>query len=1757
MDDMRPTPVPGHPGAAPGGGSLKPVRSRMLAAGNTHSRKPVIRMEIRLDDGYRETIAPEWLHKVMAAVPVLPARVFDFPNWQLVREAQAPLPLATVVDLLALLLQRSMGWPVSFMAGAQVTPPQRPENPGEKRVVAVFETRQKSAGLLAGRLAVDLLGRLRNAADDEIRAIVEEGFRTFQRRTSSTTPHRFALWVASRAMLRGIPWTALPGQAFVRLGRGRQAELLRGLDTSLTPCIAAGFAKRKEIASGLLRAAGLPIARQRYARSLERALAGAHEIGYPVVVKPRDGNGGQGVSVNLKTDEEVARAFHLATAISPAVVIESLIRGPTFRLTVIGGRLFGVVERHPPRVQGDGESTVAQLIATENRNPERQPTYIASMKPIVLDENMLEMLAEQGLTPDSVPEAGRWVLLRNVPNPPYGDKTDVTDITHPSVRAMAERVAAVMGIHVLAIDFVTTDISRPYEETGGAICEVNTFPDLSVHLNIREGTPRDAADAVLDLIYPPGKRWGFPLIAVLREETEPDVESAIRAEWEGRGYKVGIASAIAGGGAPTAVTTQADFEERLRALDLDPEADLGIVVLSPRQLGDWGLGHEAVDLAVVPAGEAASTAARRARRALERVTGGRTLALDDPDLARRTFETLELGRKLRGAKALSRPAEAPRAAPEAPAAPPRTGAKAAEAALVPHSDRDVRRARSGRLRAGEPRLLEAGNVHARRPVIELPLVEGPEIVVTAATAQALAEILPPLSGRVPDFGGWRRVTTAAGPVPVAAVVEVLAVAMQRYAGWPVRFCSWQPDEDRDTAPGAAEPAGQPQGNPALAVFEIATPATGLATVKMALALASALLDNEGPEELQEKFLQFMHELRQETAQERPHVDGLEIAREATRRGIGWSVVEGSNFLRLGSGRFAQMVGGSETSMCLSLGIKLSASKRVTSGLLDAAGLPVPRQRLARTEEEALAAARAIGFPLVVKPASSHKGRAVSVGIMDEAGVLLAFGRTQAISPEAIVEAFIPGKEYRILVVGGRFAAATNRRPAHVRGNGSSTVRTLVERENARSERDRRLAGRATALVPIALDDEVDELLAKQGLTLDAVPENGRVVLLRRQSNHALGGDTLDATDAVHPEIRAMAERAATLLGIDVCGVDFITTDITRPPRETGGAICEINTRPGLKLHYGVSEGKPRNVAGNILDMLFPEGTPHRCPVVVLAGNSEENAALIRAAEKAAVQAGRMLGVLGAGEDGELALTTRRLKTMTAISWDNELDAVLVCASAADVAGQGLGLDRIDLAILPGAMDDPVLAAARKALARLSGNRVLQPDDPAARKRVLAALRLSAPAKAQPAKAEAPPASAVPASAGKRPEPASAAVPDAASAVPLPSEVLRPRAANATVLLVGDIGFGEPFLHLPRAAGLMRLLDEHGYGHSTARLGRLLSSADLVIGNLEAPLSSRPDSALRGRKKNLGWSDPERTVEALRQAGVHAVSVANNHALDCGVSGLGETLARLDAAGIASFGAGPDLAAADKPLIRRFVVGGQERSLVVFGGFEHRDRYESRYRWYARSGAPGVSRQSAERIGARIAFLRDHLPAPLFLAYPHWGEDYTGVSDAQRDEAARLVEAGVDLVVGHGSHAAQSVEMVDGRPVVFGLGNFVWNAPGRYGRFGAPPYSLAAALVFQGKRSGGGTALRLYPLMTDNTVTNFQSRPVTKDEFKEAVAVLTGGLDAPAKVRSDKAGACLEIRLEDRAAARPATMSAGLRQAGPAPLAGNPMLAGPR
>jgi cyanophycin synthetase len=985
------------------------------------------------------------------------------------------------------------------------------------------------------------------------------------------------------------------------------------------------------------------------------------------------------------------------------------------------------------------------------------------------------------------------------------------------------------------------------------------------------------------------------------------------------------------------------------------------------------------------------------------------------------------------------------------------------------------------------RIFEAGNVYARRPVIEMTLAATPMPELTAEEVAGLLASLPPLRDEVTDFAGYRRLTDKAS-VPASAVVEVLAVILQRYMNWPLRFSSWWPDRDGDAAQ---------------AVFEIGTRRAGLRAGRLAVQLLAAFLEDREAD-LQALFGDIIRSLVRSTGRETPPLDALNVARAASRRGIAWTPLPDSFYLRLGTGRHAHVLLGSETTTTSSIGRDLARRKSVTNTILSAAGLPVARQKVARRLQDAQAAAAEIGYPVVVKPSDGNMGKGVTIGITDADGLARAFGRAQIVSRDVVIEEVIAGEEHRLLVIDGRFVAAAGRRPAQVVGDGVSSVHDLVARENARPIRETLLPGRMAARLPIHLDEEAIRILAEQNRDEDSLPEKGEIVFLRRESNVSRGGDSTDQTDRVHPSVREVAERAAKVLGIDVCGVDFLSTDISRPWQETGGAICEVNTRPGLILHKVVSEGQGKDVSDDLLHMLYPKGARSSIPVVAILECAEAGA-LRSAIEVAAARAGRRLGAkIPASAKKAARKETRRLESVSALQWDESIDAAVVEVSARDVARRGLGLERVDLAILPPSVEDETTRRACAALSRAAGNRVVTIEDPDAMASALRVVGLRARRKSPPA-----------------------VMAEAKKAAPT-----RKPTGDFTAMLVGDIGFGESYMHHPRAGSLQQLLGTHGHIYSLQKLRGLLGSADMVVGNLEAPLSAIPDAALRGRKKYLCWSDAEQSVAALKEAGIHAVTLANNHALDGGAVGLMETLASLRAAKIPSFGAGPDAERAGRPLVKKFEIGGIEHSLVFFGAFEHRQRYENRYRWYARRDTAGVNELSAERIGATIENLRDRLPRPIFVAYPHWGVDYTDVNDAQRETAEALVAAGVNLIIGHGSHTAQAIEMIGRTPVVYGLGNFVWNTPGRFTKMEAKPYGLAAALRFRQGASGPEATLRLYPILTDNNLTSFQNRLLDEAEFAEVAPELTRTWHQTPRLGADAVASHFEIDVPLRPTGRP-------------------------
>ena len=327
-----------------------------------------------------------------------------------------------------------------------------------------------------------------------------------------------------------------------------------------------------------------------------------------------------------------------------------------------------------------------------------------------------------------------------------------------------------------------------------------------------------------------------------------------------------------------------------------------------------------------------------------------------------------------------------------------------------------------------------------------------------------------------------------------------------------------------------------------------------------------------------------------------------ILDEAARRDIPYIRLNDQSFVQLGQGRYQQRIRATMTSRTSALGVDIAGDKKLTTTLLASAGLPVPRSDMVRSADEATAAAARIGYPVVTKPLDGNHGRGVSLDLRSDEDVRRGFERAieQTRSGVVVVESFIQGNDYRVLVIDGHMVAVAQRVPAHVIGDGEHTVRELVDITNRDS---RRGIGHEKVLTRIKVDSAAEELVRRQGFDLDAVPPKETFVKLAATGNMSTGGISIDRTwEADHDNVE-IAEEAARVVGLDVAGIDFLTPDISQPVRETGGAIVEVNAAPGFRMHTHPTEGDPQYVAKAVIDMLFPQGTSARIPIVAVTGSN--------------------------------------------------------------------------------------------------------------------------------------------------------------------------------------------------------------------------------------------------------------------------------------------------------------------------------------------------------------------------------------------------------------------------------------------------------------------------------------------------------------------------------------------------------------------------
>lgn len=379
------------------------------------------------------------------------------------------------------------------------------------------------------------------------------------------------------------------------------------------------------------------------------------------------------------------------------------------------------------------------------------------------------------------------------------------------------------------------------------------------------------------------------------------------------------------------------------------------------------------------------------------------------------------------------------------------------------------------------------------------------------------------------------------------------------------------------------------------VFDYIEENTGIYAAEQAVEIAHALINGE--EYDINACIQRLKEIRERV---RLGPSTGSIVEEAVSRKIPWIRLGTNSLVQLGYGVNQQRFQATITGNTSSIAVDIACNKELTKRMLHDAAIPVPIGDLVTDEEQLDSVVRKIQYPVVIKPLDGNHGKGSSINVNDWEAAKVGLEHAQKYSNKVIVEKYITGYDFRVLVINNKMVAAARRVPAHVVGDGEMNLQQLIDKEN---QDPRRGYGHENVLTEIAVDKDTFELLEKLHYTLETVPQKGEVVYLKSTANLSTGGTSIDVTDMVHPENITMAERISKIIGLDVCGIDIMAENLTQPLKESGGAIIEVNAAPGFRMHLAPSEGLPRNVAAPVVDMLYPQGKPFTIPIIAVTGTN--------------------------------------------------------------------------------------------------------------------------------------------------------------------------------------------------------------------------------------------------------------------------------------------------------------------------------------------------------------------------------------------------------------------------------------------------------------------------------------------------------------------------------------------------------------------------
>ncbi|MBM9603340.1 cyanophycin synthetase [Desulfopila inferna] len=566
----------------------------------------------------------------------------------------------------------------------------------------------------------------------------------------------------------------------------------------------------------------------------------------------------------------------------------------------------------------------------------------------------------------------------------------------------------------------------------------------------------------------------------------------------------------------------------------------------------------------------------------------------------------------------------------------------------------------------ELRALNGPNKHSRHPVIFMVLDIGdfedrPSHTI-AGFPERLVKLLPTLRehqcsiGKPGGFVQRLHTGTWAGHI-----IEHVAIELQCLAGMEVKY-----GKTLDTT----------QRGIYIVVFRYLVESAGLTAAKEAVSLFEAIVEGKSPD-----VGKVIAELKVLRENDMLGPTTWSIVKEAKSRNIPFIRLNQESYIQLGYGAHQKRIQASITSQTSAIAVETADEKTNVKKFLKRAGIPVPSGRLVTTEEEAMAVFDEIGGAVVVKPDVGNHGKGSTINVTEPGHLQKAFLAAQPYCSDVIVEEYVQGGDFRLLVIDGKFVAAARREPAHVIGDGKSSIRDLIEKINTDP---RRGFGHEKVLTQIDINDMTKRLLSLRGQSPEYSPAEGEKVYLKTTANLSQGGTATDVTDEVNPEIRLMAERTARIIGLDCVGVDALALDISLPLRQSGLKVIEVNAAPGFRMHLEPTSGQPRNVAKPIVDMLFPGGYV-QVPVVAVTGTNGKTTTCKLIAHTLKYS-GKIVGLTcttGIGIDGNFILNGDYSGPEGAgiVLREPTVDHIVLEVARGGLVRRGLGVDEVDVGVL--------------------------------------------------------------------------------------------------------------------------------------------------------------------------------------------------------------------------------------------------------------------------------------------------------------------------------------------------------------------------------------------------------------------------------------------------------------------------------------------